>query len=272
MPIVALPPLPDTDRPVSAWPRPDDADWPARREQLVAQHLPLVRSVAGKLAPRVAASSVVDFDDLVGYGSEGLLTAIESFDPGLGFKFSTWAVLHIRTTIQDALRSLDPIGRGLRRQGTAIARAAQAWADAAGERPTDAQLAAALGLSPSRLRQARAALAMTSVSLDRSDGAADDDDRPSWRDRLADPDPTVDPQSSLDRDQARTLLGEAVAALPTRDRQIVHAYYHSGDTMRAVADRFGLSESRISQLHKRVLEQLRIALAETDDRTGLASA
>lgn len=269
--ITVVAPLPDTDRAVAAWPRPVDVDWVARREQLVARHLPLVRSVAGKMAHRTTASAVVDFDDLVGYGCEGLLTAIESFDPGLHFKFSTWAVLHIRTTIQDALRSLDPLGRRLRDKGKVIARAAQALADAQGAWPSDTQLAAALDLSLVQLQETQAELAVVSVSLDQGDTASDDDSA-SWCNRLVDPDPAGDPQSSLDRDQASRLLGAAIATLPARDRHIVHAYYQQGHSMRAIADRLDLSESRISQLHALILKQLRVALVATGDRTSVAIA
>lgn len=267
--VVTITPPPDTDRPASAGPETVDVDWAARRELLVAQHLPLVRSVAGKFAHRTATSAVVDFDDLVGFGCEGLLIAIDSFDAGLGYRFSTWAVLHIRTTIQDRLRALDPLGRRLRDTGRAIARAEQALAGAQGAWPTDDQVAAALGLPAARLREAKRALAMACVSLDRL--AVADDDAPS-RDRFADPDPAGDPQSALERQHARDLLGDAFAALPERDRRIAAAYYGQGRTMRAIARRMGLSESRVSQLHSQILKRLRIALAARGERPGVAIA
>lgn len=272
MPITAVAPLPDTDQPVAAWPTPQDVDWPSRREQLVAQHLPLVRSVAGKLAPRIAASSVVDFDDLVGYGCEGLLTAIESFDPGLGYQFSTWAVLHIRTTIQDALRSLDPIGRRIREHGQAIARTSQTLAQTQGAWPSESQLAAALGVSVAQLRQTQATLAMTSVSLDQGTAATGEDDHAAWLDRVVDPDPAGDPQAALDHEQTRGLLSDAIATLPGRDRQIVHAYYQEGASMRTIAARLALSETRISQLHYQLLTRLRLALTTRAAGPGLATA
>ena len=68
------------------------------------------------------ASSIVDYDDLVGYGTEGLIQAVDTFNPAYNVRFSTWAVMHIRTTIQDALRTLDPLPRSLRAKGKEIDR------------------------------------------------------------------------------------------------------------------------------------------------------
>ena len=71
----------------------------ATRAALIAQHLPLVRYVAGSLSRHRSGAAVVDYDDLVGYGTEGLIAAVDSFNPSYHVKFSTWAVMHIRTTI-----------------------------------------------------------------------------------------------------------------------------------------------------------------------------
>jgi len=84
------------------------------RDAMITHHLSLVRYVAGTMARHANASSIVDYEDLVGYGTEGLIDAVESFNPADNVRFSTWAVMHIRTTIQDALRVLDPLPRSLR--------------------------------------------------------------------------------------------------------------------------------------------------------------
>src|SRR5487761_1253503 len=84
------------------------------RESMIEHHLPLVRYVAGRMARHANAVTLLDYDDLVGYGTEGLVEAVDTFDPSYNVRFSTWAVMHIRTTIQDALRNLDPLSRSVR--------------------------------------------------------------------------------------------------------------------------------------------------------------
>ena len=106
----------------------------AAREAMISQHLPLVRYVANSMARHAGQSVLLDYDDLLSYGTEGLIAAVDSFDAERGLKFSTWAVMHIRTTIQDALRALDPLPRSLRAKGKEIDRVSATLAHAAGRR------------------------------------------------------------------------------------------------------------------------------------------
>src|SRR6266516_1451071 len=121
------------------------------REALITHHLPLVRYVAGSMARHANASSIVDYEDLVGYGTEGLIDAVDSFNPRYNVRFSTWAVMHIRTTIQDALRSLDPLPRSLRDKSKEIERVQTALANDRGEWPADGDVAVQLGIGLDRL-------------------------------------------------------------------------------------------------------------------------
>ena len=45
--------------------------------------------------------------DLIGYGSPGLLDAMERFDLQRGVKFETYAIARIRGAMIDGLRSMD---------------------------------------------------------------------------------------------------------------------------------------------------------------------
>jgi RNA polymerase sigma factor for flagellar operon FliA len=45
-----------------------------------------------------------------------------------------------------------------------------------------------------------------------------------------------------------------MTALPHRSRSIIELYYRQELTMREIGNRFGINESRVSQIHKRSLE------------------
>ena len=229
----------------------------ATRAALIAQHLPLVRSVAGRMPRHTGA--VVDYDDLVGYGTEGLIAAVDTFNPAYHVRFSTWAVLHIRTTIQDALRTLDPLPRSLRAKGKAIERASYDLANDQGQWPEEREVAAALGVPLAQLRTTLQQLRTVTVSLDvgaDADGQ-DDDQSGSWAAAVADDDVAGDPQAALEQAATTALLLAAVDGLPARERLVVTAYYRQGRSMRAIAAELGVSESRVSQLHARALKLLR---------------
>ena len=227
------------------------------RATTVAKHMPLVRYVAGSMARHAGASSIVDYDDLIGYGSEGLIEAVDTFNPAFNVKFSTWAVMHIRTTIQDALRTLDPLPRSLRSKGKEIEKASYELANKNGCWPADADVAAALNVPIERLRVTMKDISKTCVSLDKIEENQNDDMGHSWIASLADDDPETSPEAVLDKSETNLLLLQAIGTLPEREQRVVEAYYRRGHSMRDIAEELGVSESRISQLHARALKLLR---------------
>lgn len=235
------------------------------REAMIAKHMPLVRYVAGSMSRHTGTSAIVDFDDLLGYGSEGLIEAVDTFNPTYNVKFSTWAVMHIRTTIQDALRTLDPLPRSLRAKGKEIDRVSYDLANRTGQWPAESQVAEALGMPLSKLRTTIQDISKVVVSLDSVEDAHGEDVGYSWMSSLADEDPEVDPELSLDNSETVLLLGEAMEALPERERSVIAAYYRAGRSMRDIADELGVSESRVSQLHARALKLLRAYISESMD-------
>ena len=244
----------------------------AYRAELIEQHLPLVHYVARRLASVAQRSAVVDYDDLVGYGVEGLVYAIEHFDPSRGVKFSTFAILHIRTTILDALRALDPVAPAMRRRGFQIEQTYTDLAQQHGTWPADGEVATALDLSVAQVRRCRQQTSRTSVSLDLVNEDRADGTGHSLLDSLADPDPAVNPATVVDQVALRRLLAQALATLPERDRGVLVAHYLEGERLWEIGQRLGISESRVSQLCARALKRLRVYLAEALDLSEGESA
>jgi len=227
------------------------------RDTMITHNLPLVRYVAGSMARHASASSIVDYDDLVGYGTEGLIDAVDTFNPSYNVRFSTWAVMHIRTTILDALRSLDPLPRSLRAKSKEIDRAQSRLANEHGSWPSDGEVASELGISVDRLRHLQQDINRTVVSLDNVTDANGDDVGMSWLSSLAETDPEVDPESHLDETEMRVILRQAVDAQPEREQLVINLYYGQNRSMREIAERLNISESRVSQLHARAVKLLR---------------
>lgn len=235
----------------------------AEREEMMVKNLPLVRYVANAMSRHAGQSVLLDYDDMLSYGTEGLIAAVDTFDAERGLKFSTWAVMHIRTTIQDALRTLDPLPRSVRAKGKEIDRVSANLAHAHGRWPEQAEIAAALGQPIEQLRRTMDSLAHSIVSLEQVDGGHDgastsgDEGGYSMLNLLADDDPTTSPAESLERTEMSRLLRAAIAALPPREEVLIDAHYRQGQSMRQVSYLLGISESRVSQLHARAVRLLR---------------
>ena len=230
---------------------------------MIEQHMPLVRYVAGAMARHTGQTALLEFDDLISYGVEGLIQAVDTFEPERGLKFSTWAVMHVRTTIQDAMRTLDPLPRGLRARAKEIDRVSAELAHERGCWPGLAEIAEAIGRPVDALRRTMHELPRTTISLEQAnvghDGTAVSGDEGGFGllNMLADTDPEGSPEESLDAQELIRLLKAAEAALPAREALLVDAYYRRGQNMREVSVLLGISESRVSQLHARAVRLLR---------------
>src|SRR5439155_6957114 len=73
------------------------------------RYLPLVKSIALQIKTKLPAH--VELEDLMGYGSIGLMEATRSFKTGQGTTFKTFAYYRIRGAIYDGLRKIGWLSR-----------------------------------------------------------------------------------------------------------------------------------------------------------------
>jgi len=225
----------------------------------VEQHLSLVQSVARKLKKQITAR--IDFDDLVGYGSKGLIEAAERFDPRHGVAFSTFAYYRIRGAMLDGLRTMGWYSRADYARYRAEERATQYL-----QNQTDREGAAATGAKEgpaapeaSTVEEKLSAIAeilggiatVHITSLEAAAAVADD--------RLPAPDAT------LDTGRLSVRVREAVKALPDRERQLMELYYFADKNLEEAGAAMGLSKSWACRLHARAVELLRQQLADALD-------
>lgn len=234
------------------------APTPADRERLVLEHLWLVHHIAWTLMHHIGHQPLIEIGDLIGCGTIGLLQAVNTYNPEYGVPFAAWARLRIRAAIYEELRLLDPLPRGWRARGRAIDEARATLAARHGRWPTDAEVAAHLGISPREVRAVTELIERRVISVDetlRSGATGEPGD--SYADRLADDDPSVDPEAVLEQKATSTLVREMVERLPPRDGAVVRRHYFEGQELSRIAADFGISQCRVSQLHARALATLR---------------
>ena len=73
---------------------------------------------------------------------------------------------------------------------------------------------------------------------------------------MADPDEFPDPAQVVDRKAVLQLLGSALSSLSTRDKEIVQMRYFKAMPFHEIGKTMNLSESRVCQLQKRILNSL----------------
>jgi RNA polymerase sigma factor for flagellar operon FliA len=234
----------------------------SKRDETILQNMPLVAFVVNRLSTDRARTLGLEREDAMSYGMEGLIQAIDGYDPTRGTSFASFAVRRIRGSVLDAVRRHDPLPRSLRRSTRQVEQESQALATQLGRWPTTKELAMRLGIKPAEILEIRRHAASRFVSLDHllQEGPGESG-RQRWD--PVDSDDRDDPAIALERRTALHLLSAAVGRLSERDRAILQLRYGESRPFHEVGRRLGLSESRVCQLHKRILRQLRKQLSET---------
>ena len=195
----------------------------------------LVRAVARRLAPAARFGQALDQEDLYAEGRIAVLEALRTYQ-GFGIEERTWVGTRIRQRMIDAIRRLDVRSRDEQRLYAASHEGASAGGHDAREHARE--------MSARRL-----------VSLDSS--LAGDAEPLSARllDHYVPPADEVVEQNAQQR-----RLRRAISELPERQRVAIELSLFEGLPLREIGRRMGVTESRVSQLHKRAVELLRSAL------------
>lgn len=86
----------------------------ANRNAIVELFSELCAVIAWKNTPKIAKTSLFDVEDLIAFGTIGLIGAVERFDPSVGVKFPTFAARRILGAMLDAMREQDWVPRSVR--------------------------------------------------------------------------------------------------------------------------------------------------------------
>lgn len=231
---------------------------PEAKEKLVEYYLPFVRNIALGILRKLASG--VELDDLVSDGIFGLLKAIEQFDPQRGVKFETYATTVVRGAIYNGLRSLDWVPERTREKTRALQKAMNHFTMIHGREGTESELAEELKISTAEVYDLITDLGcMYMLSLEQPFIHAHDDEGTILE--VIQDENTLDPLIHLEFGEQREILRSVIESLPPRERELVTLYYFEGVSFEKIAGAFGISKQRVSQIHGRIIRNLREALA-----------
>jgi RNA polymerase sigma factor for flagellar operon FliA len=227
------------------------------QDRLIEDHIPYVRSIARKLREQVPA---IEFDDLVGFGMQGLIEAAQRYDDRHGVAFTTFAYYRVRGAMFDGLRSMGWLPRSeysrLRVEDRAssymqnlAARQSQPTGPKEGTAPRHGA-----GDVESEVRDIAEALhgvATVFVTL-----LGQKEEQQLEDERAA-------PHAELERRQMAERVRKAMRRLPDKERHLIEMYYFHDQTLEQVGSSMGLSKSWTSRLHARAITLLREAMADS---------
>jgi RNA polymerase sigma factor FliA len=228
------------------------------RNQLIIRYSPLVKWVAGRVS--VGLPQMIEQIDLVSYGIFGLIDAIEKFDRERGVKFETYAVVRIKGAIIDELRNIDWAPRSVRAKARAIQRTYAELEAQLLRMPTDAEVAAELGISEQQLRAQFSQISLAGVlALDETVSTANRDKSPTLGDTLVDL--RDGPTTVFERKELKEILAKEINRLGEKEKTVLALYYYEAMTLVQIGKVLGVTESRASQIHTKAVLQLRARMS-----------
>lgn len=223
------------------------------REEVCRRFQSKVMFIARRLHERLSSELQIPLDDLAAVGAIGLLEAFDRFEPSRGIQFTTFAEYRIRGAMYDALRENDSFSRRRRQLSKRVNTAAEEIRRSEGRNPSAREVADKLGID---LDEYHSAVDRTKpvvhLSLDAPDDASEGR---SLSERI--PDPAFGALSGIVATEVREALKTSILELPERQRQCVMMYYGSELTLAEIAQVFGITVSRVSQILTEAREKLR---------------
>ncbi len=220
----------------------------AARESLVSQFRPLVQ----KQARQFFSGGSVPLEDLVQEGFLGLMHAIDQYDMARGVKLITYATHHIDGHLRHFLRDRVQIIKEpawLQEMAQKVRRESDTLTQELGREPTDAEVAAALGLREpevARIRATRATFAVSSLDEAQETGGAGAHVAQSNLEAAAAELPIED----------KVVLEHALTRLKEIEQKVLYSFYYEDHSQTDIAKALGVSNNYISHILKNSARKL----------------
>jgi RNA polymerase sigma factor for flagellar operon FliA len=235
------------------------------RNLLVEHYRPLVHMMAARLAQKLPAQ--ISYDEICSAGYDGLMEAVQAYDPAHKAKFETFCQQRIHGAVMDWLRSLDGQSRTVRSFEKQRMLSKESLDSALGRPSTDHEIAARMGINHDRFselsRLSRLGHEVHLSAVQNDDNSHQRGSPGGWD--VMDQD-AIDPSEKV----SRQMLTDYIArGLNREERLVLVLYYTEGLTMAEIGLVLDLSESRVSQIHKDVINRLRRRFR--DEPSGLVA-
>ncbi len=211
-----------------------------KEDELAIQYLPAVKAMAFRLKERLPSS--IDFLDLSAIGTEELIKLARRYDESLNDSFWGYAKKRVYGAMLDYLRSLDILSRASRKLIKAIDYAVEEFMLLHDEEPTDEELSVILEKTIEKIHDARIASSIYAV-MPLEDQLHVGDEGAAL--------------AQIEREELIEVIKKILGSYNEREQLIIQFYYFEELTLKEISDILNITESRISQIHKSVINKIK---------------
>lgn len=210
------------------------------QDELVLQYLPAVRAMAYRLRERLPTS--IDVNDLISIGTEEMIKLSRRYDKEQNDNFWGFGRKRVYGSMLDFLRSLDVMSRGDRSLMKAVNREIDKYLSDFEEEPTSEYLATLLEESVEKVNEARNGVKVISLMPINEQITI-----------LAE----ADTIKIVEEDELISLVKTILNKFSEREGLIIQLYYFEELNLKEISSILEISESRISQIHKKLLKKIK---------------
>jgi len=220
-------------------------DLKHKEDELALQYLPAVKAMAYRLKERLPSS--IDFMDLSAIATEELIKLARRYDKLLNDSFWGYAKKRVYGAMLDYLRSLDIVSRASRKLIKAIDYAIEEYMLLNEGEPTDEELSNILNESIEKIHDARIASSIYTVMPLHDQLHVGDEGAALVK---------------IEKDELIEVIKKVLLGYKEREQLIIQLYYFEELTLKEISEVLDITESRISQIHKSVIQKIKQSIGE----------
>lgn len=208
------------------------------RNILIEYYQPFIKKIVKKVYFKMP--NYVDVSDLESYANIGLIDALSKFDPERKIRFEAYATIRIKGAIIDGIRKQDWLKKTLRGE---IKKEEQE--EILNEDPGNG------GLKKDSKKR------YVLMSLDDPKFIENNNYSKNEYQNIENEGLLINTPDFADKLDDRMCLLKAVSSLNKKEKKIVYLYYFKGRTFKEIGKMMQITESRVSQIHKKTLKKLK---------------
>jgi RNA polymerase sigma factor for flagellar operon FliA len=219
------------------------------KNELVVAYIGLVKRIVIRMLPTYEGHS--NFDDMLSNGILGLMDAVEKYDLKRNVRFEHYAAMRIKGEIIDQIRKQDWAPSSLRRKIKSITNAYSELENSLFRTPTESEVADYLDMTREDLQKTVQKAHMFNIVHFEEIVS----ENSFLINSISDEGASV--ETHIEKKEMKKILGAMIDNLPEKEKLVITLYYYEEMTLKEIAGIVGVSESRISQIHSKVIMKLR---------------
>jgi len=208
------------------------------RDELAVNYIPAVKAMAARLKERLPSS--VEFNDLVSIGLEELVKLARRYDPKQNDNFWGYAQKRIYGSMLDFLRTLDTVSRSDRKIIKDIEKIVESYQAEYDIEPDDEYIAEQLGIEVEKVKKAKNAGEIYNVMPI--------EEQMNFFENVS---------LKIEEEELIETIKKVLKTMTEKEQLIIQLYYFEELSLKEISKILGVTESRISQIHKNVIKKLR---------------